>query len=144
MWLVQSTSIKNKWIDLAMRLADAAAKTSQDQFVKVGAAVLRSDGSVCGVGYNGYPPGFDLTKQESLDRDYRRDFMVHAEINALAYCKPGEPHLLAVTYPPCKACLLEAARYGVKNLIYRENKDRDIFPSDYLAARLGVTLIIEK
>jgi hypothetical protein len=39
---------------------------------------------------------------------------------------------------------LEAARYGVKNLIYRENKDRDIFPSDYLAARLGVTLIIEK
>ena len=136
--------VKTKWIDLAMRLADAAAKTSQDQFVRVGAAVLREDGSVCGIGYNGYPPGFELTKQESLDRDYRRDFMVHAEINALAYSRPGEPHLLAVTYPPCKACVLETARYGVKYIAYRENKDRDIFPSDYLAARLGVTLIAEK
>jgi deoxycytidylate deaminase len=144
MWLVQSTGMKTKWIDLAIRLADAAAKTSEDQFVKVGAAVLRIDGSVCGVGYNGYPPGFDLTKQESYDRDYRRDFMVHAEINALAYCKPGEPHILAVTYPPCKACVLEAARYGVKNLIYRENEKRPIFPSDYLAARLGLTLISEQ
>jgi deoxycytidylate deaminase len=143
MRLVQSTGMKTKWIDLAIRLADAAAKTSEDQFVKVGAAVLRIDGSVCGVGYNGYPPGFDLTKQESYDRDYRRDFMVHAEINALAYCKPGEPHILAVTYPPCKACVLEAARYGVKNLIYRKNEAKPIFPSDYLAARLGITLIAE-
>jgi len=136
--------VKTKWIDLAMRLAVAAAKTSEDQFVKVGAAVLRSDGSVCGVGYNGYPPGFDLTKQESWDRDYRRDFMVHAEINALAYCKPGEPHIMAVTYPPCKACVLEAARYGVKTLMYCENEAKPIFPSDYFAARLGVTLIVEK
>jgi len=136
--------VKTKWISLAMRLADAAAKTSQDQFVRVGAAVLRQDGFVCGIGYNGYPPGFELTTQESLDRDYRRDFMVHAETNALAYSQPGEPHFLAVTYPPCKACVLEAARYGVKYIAYRESKDRDIFPSDYLAARLGVTLIIEK
>jgi len=144
MRLVQSTSVKTKWLDLAMRLADAAAKTSEDQFVKVGSAALQIDGSVCGIGYNGYPPGFDLTKQESWDRDYRRDFMVHAEINALAYCKPGEPYILAVTYPPCKACVLKAARYGVENLIYRENEAKSIFPADYLAARLGLTLIIEK
>lgn len=136
--------VKTKWLDLAMRLATAAEKTSQDQFVKVGCAVLREDGSVCGIGYNGYPPGFDLTKQESLDRAYRRDFMVHAEINALAYSRPGEPFLLAVTYPPCKACVLEAARYGVKYIFYRENPARDIFPSDYLAGRLGISLVVEK
>lgn len=129
--------MKRKWLELGLRLAEAAKLSSVDRFVKVGAAVLRRDGSVCGVGYNGYPPGFDLDAQESSDRDFRRDFMVHAETNALAYAKPGEPHLLVVTYPPCKRCILEAARYGVKYIVCPDNLE----PMTWKFARqLGITI----
>jgi len=133
--------MKTKWLDLGLRLAEAARQSSTDQFVRVGAAVLREDGSVCGIGYNGYPPGFDLGFNEATDRDFRRDFMVHAETNALAYAKPGEPHLLVVTYPPCKRCLLEAARYGVKYILCRGEIDQELWK---FACRLGVTLGFEK
>jgi deoxycytidylate deaminase len=133
--------VKTKWLDLALRLADAARQSSTDQFVRVGAAVLRNDGSVCGVGYNGYPPGFDLGFSEATDRDFRRDFMVHAETNALAYSTPGEPFLLAVTYPPCKRCILEAARYGVKYIVCNQEVSQDIWK---FACRLGITIGFEK
>lgn len=129
--------MKPKWLELSLRLAEAAKLSSCDQFVQVGAAVLRRDGSVCGVGYNGYPPGFDLAPAESSDRDFRRDFMVHAETNALAYATPGEPYLLAVTYPPCKRCLLEAARYGVKCIVCQDTPDQDVLK---LACRLGISI----
>lgn len=128
---------KPKWIELALRLAESASQTSVDRFVKVGAAVLREDGSVCGIGYNGYPPGFDLDAQESSDREYRRDFMVHAETNALAYAVPGEPFLLAVTYPPCKRCILEAARYGVKFIVCPELVEPLVWK---FACKLGITI----
>jgi deoxycytidylate deaminase len=133
--------LKPKWLELALRLAEAARESSVDQFVKVGAAVLRRDGSVCGIGYNGYPPGFDLGAGESADRDFRRDFMVHAETNALAYATPGEPYLLAVTYPPCKRCILEAARYGVKYIVCPEMVEPLVWK---FACRLGVTLGLPK
>lgn len=133
--------MKPKWIELALRLAHAAAQTSEDRFVKVGASVLREDGSVLGVGYNGYAPGFQLDSDEALDRDFRRPFMVHAETNALAYCRPGEPRLLAVTYPPCQRCIVEAARYGVKYIVCPEPVDQATWK---FATRLGVTIGLEK
>jgi len=129
--------VKPKWLDLALRLADAAKQASEDKFVKVGAAILRKDGSVLGVGYNGYPPGFSLSEEEAFERDFRRDYMVHAETNALAFARPGEPYLLAVTHPPCKRCILEAARYGVQYIVCPEWVDVDIWK---FATRLGVTI----
>lgn len=133
--------MKPKWIDLALRLAEAARQTSEDKFVKVGAAVLRENGSVLGVGYNGYPPGFSLSEREALDRNYRRDYMVHAETNALAFARPGEPHLLAVTHPPCKRCLVEAARYGVKYIVCPEIVEPLVWK---FSCRLGITLGLPK
>lgn len=129
--------MKKKWLDLSLRLAKSAAEASVDKFVKVGAAILRQDGSVCGIGYNGFPPGFDLSDNESADRDYRRDFMVHAETNALAYSIPNEPYLMAVTYPPCKRCVLEAARYGVKYIVCPVMVEPLTWK---FASRLGITL----
>ena len=134
--------MKSKWKELAMRLAEAAAPTSIDKFHKVGAAVLRADGSVCGIGYNGQPPGINLGFAELMNRDERRKITVHAESNALAFCKPGEPHLLAVTLPPCERCLVEAARYGVKIIICKRSDDESHKPNHELAKRLSIELIV--
>lgn len=47
--------MKDKWIQLALRLAEATAPTSTDRYHKVGCAILRKEGSVCGIGFNGQP-----------------------------------------------------------------------------------------
>lgn len=132
--------MKHKWVELAMRLAEAAALTSNDKYHKVGSAALRKDGSVCGVGYNGQPPGIELNFKELYDRDYRRILTVHAESNALAYCKPEEPHLLATTLPPCDRCIVEAARYGVKIIVCRPCKDDSHVPNFDLCKRLNIDM----
>lgn len=132
--------MKLKWVELAMRLAEAAAPASNDKYHKVGAAVLRKDGSVCGVGYNGQPPGIDLDHQELYNRDYRRILTVHAESNALAYCTPGEPFLLATTLPPCDRCIVEAARYGIRIIVCRPCKDDSHVPNFELSKRVGIDL----
>ena len=133
--------MKDKWIQLALRLAEATAPTSSDRYHKVGCAVLRKEGSVCGIGFNGQPPGVDLTEDESLHRDFRRRLTTHAESNALAFCKPGDPYLLAVTLPPCDRCLVDAARYGVKIIVCHPSPEPDTHPVPYeLAKRLNVEI----
>jgi len=138
--------VKDKWIQLALRLADAAAPTSADRYHKVGCAILRKEGSVCGIGFNGQPPGIDLTEEEALHRDFRRRLTTHAESNALAFCKPGDPHLLAVTLPPCDRCLVDAVRYGVKIIVCRPSTEPDAHPVPFeLAKRLKVELrVVER
>ena len=133
--------MKDKWIQLALRLAEATAPTSTDRYHKVGCAILRKEGSVCGIGFNGQPPGVDLTDDEALHRDFRRRLTTHAESNALAFCKPGEPYLLAVTLPPCDRCLVDAVRYGVKIIVCRPSPEPDTHPVPHeLAKRLNVEI----
>jgi len=133
--------MKDKWIQLALRLAEATAPTSTDRYHKVGCAILRKEGSVCGIGFNGQPPGVDLTEEEALHRDFRRRLTTHAESNALAFCTPGDPYLLAVTLPPCDRCLVDAARYGVKIIVCRPSPEPDTHPVPHdLAKRLNVEI----
>ena len=141
-----ATVMKDKWIQLALRLAEATAPTSTDRYHKVGCAILRKEGSVCGIGFNGQPPGVDLTDDEALHRDFRRRLTTHAESNALAFCQPGEPYLLAVTLPPCDRCLVDAVRYGVKIIVCRPSPEPDTHPVPHeLAKRLNVEIrVIER
>jgi deoxycytidylate deaminase len=138
--------MKDKWIQLALRLAEATAPTSTDRYHKVGCSILRKEGSVCGIGFNGQPPGVDLTEEEALHRDFRRRLTTHAESNALAFCTPGDPYLLAVTLPPCDRCLVDAARNGVKIIVSRPSPEPDTHPDPHeLAKRLKVVIrVIER
>jgi deoxycytidylate deaminase len=138
--------MKDKWIQLALRLAEAAAPTSADRYHKVGCAILRQEGSVCGIGFNGQPPGVDLTEEEAMHRDFRRRLTTHAESNALAFCQPGDPYLLAVTLPPCDRCLVDAVRYGVKLIVCYPSPEPDTHPVPFeLAQRLKVELrVVER
>jgi deoxycytidylate deaminase len=106
-----------------MSIAKAAAETrSEDPYVQVGACVLRHDKSVGGVGYNGAPPDIVINW---ADRDQRRLRVVHAEVNALAYVRPGECGSIAVTMLPCQSCLTLIARYGIKTIWYGTVYERD-------------------
>ena len=113
------------WAEYALLIADTVSKRSQDPYKKVGACALNNDHMVLAVGYNGLAPGKDIKNSFWEDRDSRRPFMVHAEINCLSMCKRGEVELLAVTLLPCSYCAAMIAAYGIKSVIYGEEYDRD-------------------
>lgn len=111
------------WGEYALKLAEVAAERSEDPYLRVGACLLRHDNSVASLGYNGAPPNINI---DWTDRDERRKRVVHAEVNALRYIKPGECRLLACTHLPCNDCLKMIASYGVKDILYKEVYQNDI------------------
>lgn len=114
--------LKISWEEYALKLAETAALRSEDPYVKCGACILREDNSIAGLGYNGTIPGFEI---DWLDRDYRRDFVSHAERSALRYCKPGEGKIIAITMTPCRNCMIDICMYGIKKIVYRDIYERD-------------------
>lgn len=111
--------MRPSWEEYAIGLAVAAATRSEDLNYKVGAVVLRPDNSVAGVGYNGAPSQITL---DWTDRDGRRPFVIHAEMNAMRYCTRQEVEggLIAVTHTPCVHCLPMIAGYGITRVVYGE------------------------
>ena len=105
------------WAKYAMNIAEVVALKSKDPWKKVGAVILRNDNSIASVGYNGFPAKME---EDWTDRNRRRNYVVHAEQNALRYIRPGECYLLASTLLPCKDCLRIIAGYGIKKVYYKE------------------------
>jgi len=125
------------WEEYALSLANTASKRSEDPFVKVGACALRFDKSVAGLGYNGAPRGVEI---DWSNRDERRKRVVHAEINCLAYCKPSEVEIFAVTLLPCSSCMKTIASYNIKKVIFSDIYQQDDFAIQ-LAKEFGIELL---
>jgi len=111
---------------MAMELAIAASKRSEDPYKKVGCSILDKEGRVMSIGYNGLQPKQKITDSFWEDRAARRKYIIHAETNALSYIKRSEfPHLLASTLLPCACCAMNIASYGIKKVIFLEDYDLD-------------------
>jgi deoxycytidylate deaminase len=65
-----------------------------------------------------------------MDRDARRPFVLHAEINLLALVKRGECETVACTLLPCASCAAAIAAHGVKRVVFRHEYQRDISAFD--------------
>lgn len=124
------------WDQYAMRLAEVAAMKSKDPWIKVGSVILREDNSVASIGYNGFPQGIE---EDWSDRDKRRLYVLHAEINTLRYTKPGEGKTLYTTLLPCRECLKAIAAYRIKRVLYKDIYQTDPIALE-IAEKMGVTL----
>ena len=125
------------WEEYALKLTQVAALKSKDPYIQVGCCLLRHDHSVASLGFNGFPAKM---KECWSDRDERRKYIVHSEINALRYVRPEECYLAAVTLLPCNDCLKSLAAYGIKKIVYTEIYKHD--PSTLeLAKDFGIELI---
>ena len=125
------------WEEYAMALAEVASLKSKDPWVKVGACLLRTEDNTAILGFNGFPKGME---EDWSDRDRRRQFVIHAEQNALRYVKPNECWLCAVTLLCCNDCLKSLASYGIKKIIYKEIYNNDMSTLE-LAREFGIDLI---
>jgi len=124
------------WDSYGMSLAHIAALRSEDPFCKVGACALREDNSLAATGYNGPPPGVSIDWE---DREARRPYICHAEVNCLKYCRPGEVKTLYVSLSPCDACLTTIAAYGISRVVYSAVYEKS--PSSFdIAKKFGISL----
>ena len=113
------------WEEYALDIAETASSRSEDRYVKVGACALNSQQMVVAVGYNGLASGKDVSYDFWRNRDHRRKFMIHAEVNCLSLFKRGEAEVLAVTLLPCSSCAAMIAGYGISKVIYGDTYERD-------------------
>jgi dCMP deaminase len=125
------------WEAYALKLAQTASLRSEDPYVKVGACALRHNNSVAALGYNGPPSGIEI---DWSNRDDRRKRVIHAEVNCLRHCQPGEIKLIAVTLNPCAECIKQIAAFGVKTVFFGEEYSRDPFAFQ-LAKEFRIELI---
>lgn len=110
---------------MALEIALIASKRSEDPHKKVGACVLDKDGRVLGVGYNGIRKKQIKSDEFWSDRDNRRKYIIHAEVNALSNVDTTKAHLLAVTLLPCSSCANFIASHNIEKVIYLEEYDKD-------------------
>ncbi len=101
-----------------MVLAQVVAARSQDPYMQVGSLAVRSDWSIAGIGYNGLPAGVDMPDDWWDDREGRRPFMIHAEVNALRYVRTGEVQRIVTTHIPCASCMALLGSYQVAEVYY--------------------------
>ena len=132
----KNTHTRPTWDQYGMMLAYTASLRSPDPYKQVGAAALRIDNSVAGTGYNGVPPGVEI---DWSDRELRRQYVVHAEVNCLRYCKPSEVAVMYTTLSPCNDCIKTVGAFGIKRIVYSELYHRDQSCFD-IAQKYGMTL----
>lgn len=112
--------------ELALNIANESSKRSEDIYKKVGCCILNEEGRVLSTGYNGLLPKINKDKKFWYNRDLRRKYIIHAEINALSRVKrEDKPYILATTLLPCSSCALNIASYGIKKVIYKEDYVND-------------------
>jgi dCMP deaminase len=117
---------RKSFIDAAMDTAVSWSLRSEDSFKKVGCCILNKKGRVLSVGYNGLPSKFKPSRGFWSNRDLRRKFILHAEINALSLLKLNdEPYILVSTLLPCSSCATSIIAHGIKNVVYLEKYNLD-------------------
>lgn len=111
------------WSEYALHLARCAALRSEDPYRKVGACALSYDNRVLGVAYNGLQSGKSVDDSFWVNRDERRNFVIHAETNLLSLFKRNECKILACTLLPCENCAKMIAAWNIPDVIYSEDYD---------------------
>jgi dCMP deaminase len=124
--------------EYAMALAHVASLRSEDPFRKVGAVAIDFDNRVIGTAYNGLAPGYVATSDFWNDRDERRKYMLHAEVNLCSLFTRGNVRLVACTTKPCTSCMQMLCAYGVKEVYYRDDYPES--EADLIATRYGIQL----
>lgn len=124
--------------EYAMALAHVASLRSEDPFRKVGAVAIDFDNRVIGTAYNGLAPGYNADPEFWADRDARRKYMLHAEVNLCSLFTRGNVRLVACTTKPCTSCMQMLCAYGVKEVYFREDYPES--EADAIAKRYGIQL----
>ena len=137
-------SSRPSWDTYFLNIADVVATRSEDLYVKHGAVIVK-DNKIVSCGYNGLIRGFDHNRIDLKNRDYRRNFMVHAEANSIISAQTNlEGATIYVTGVMCRVCFLSVINSGISRIVCRDRtgsithseEDKDII--DILIEQSGI------
>lgn len=117
-------SNRPSWDSYMTFMAFSVSLRSDDRYQKHGAVLINDESKyVLSTGYNNTIRGLHDSIVKPEDRDYRRQFMSHAEINCLSSCTQHPRHMsssctIYVTGIPCIPCLQQIINYGIKTIVF--------------------------
>jgi len=110
---------EERWHMRFMQLALEVATWSKDPSTKVG-CVLIKDKKVLSTGYNGFPKNISDDLNRLVDRDYKYEITVHAEVNAVTSAAlhgvSTEGATAYVTFNPCSRCAAVLINAGITSV----------------------------
>lgn len=111
------------WDEYFLKIAKDISLRSEDLFIKHGCVLVdRKTNHIIGTGYNGLPKGASHTFIDLSNRDLRRDYVIHSELNAILNSTKAPQDLAQgakayVTGRCCNGCLQHLIQYGVTEII---------------------------
>ncbi|CAM0011137.1 dCMP deaminase [Vibrio phage K369] len=115
-------TIKPRVLSALMEMAEASARISVADRLKVGCVITSATGEVISTGYN-HMPDFMGQCCETPDGQSSK-FVVHAEHDAIRKCADRNRLMGAiaiVTHQPCEMCAEKLASAGISQVIYKHS-----------------------
>lgn len=108
-----------RWLGRLMQLARVARTWSKDPDEQVGCALASPDFRQQSLGYNGLIAGMDDSLLETMSREAKRTYTLHAEANAIHNCRADtRGWSLAVTKAPCLECAATIHNAGIARVVF--------------------------
>ena len=110
-----------KWDDRFLSVAAIVASWSKDPSTKAGCVLVRPDKSIASLGYNGFPMGCSDSTEKYEDRETKYARVIHAEMNALMFCRDPIPLVgftLYTTAPSCPRCAAHMIQAGIRRFVW--------------------------
>ena len=100
---------------------------SKDPRTKVGALILRADGTPVSWGYNGFPRGIVETAELWKNREEKYKRVLHAESNAIDFARESlEGTTIFCSLFPCSNCAARIVQAGIKTVVFEGEPREDL------------------
>jgi dCMP deaminase len=108
-----------KWDLRFLELAKLVSTWSKDPSTQTGAVIVRPDGTVAGVGYNGFPRGLEDLPERYADRETKLSYVIHCEMNAIMSAHEPVKGYTLYTWPflSCDRCCVHVIQAGVTRVV---------------------------
>lgn len=128
------------WNEYFLQIAKTVASKSKDPKRQVGSIIVDRTNRIVSTGFNGMPPLYPDDEVDWTNREFVREYIVHAELNAILFAHRSlEGCSLYSTLSPCLNCLKSIAAVGITDVYYLEGY-KDIDLSAWYADKVKIKL----
>jgi len=118
-------------IEMMLRMAQVASKSSKDPKTKVGAVISTPDYRQISYSWNGFPSSVPDLEALWLDKEQKHKYVIHTEVNAIMNCNfDTKGAYLFCTHKPCHKCLAQILQAGITRVVYMVDHNKRCTDSD--------------
>ena len=140
-----------KWDRRYVESAEFYSRWSKDPRTKVGAVIIGDQGQEISQGFNGFPRGIHDLPDRLNNRETKKRFVIHAELNAIYNAvhnnaSPKDSTIYVHGLPVCHECAKAIIQSGIKRVVYNtpiDPKNTAWFNSTMLALSMFAEVGIE-